>query len=175
MNNPCSAFLDPLTRGHDSAGCRALLRCRGPARIPSRGQVGARLPEVLPVLAGPRPNLTLILRPNDSGSVRVRCRRRHLHETHLSDLHARVQGDRQTGDIGQLKSDLPVPTGVDKAGRRVDQQSEPAEARLSFESTHKIIGQRDPFEGGTQHKFAWMQDEWIGVCLLYTSPSPRDS
>ena len=65
----------------------------------------------------------------------------HLDEGQLPDLHLRIDRDRQVGHVRQLERDVPVPTGVDEAGRRVDQEAEPAQGALPFQSRDEIVGQ----------------------------------
>ena len=72
------------------------------------------------------------------GTVR---RRRHLQERDLADVHARVQRDRQGGDVGQLERDVAVEPGVDEARRRVDQQAEAPEARLALQPADEVVGE----------------------------------
>src|SRR5947208_3305920 len=51
------------------------------------------------------------------------------------------------------------PARVDEASGRVDEQAEPAEARLPFETRDQVIGERDPLERRPQHELAGVEDE----------------
>src|SRR5688572_1654122 len=69
--------------------------------------------EVLPVAAGRRPALALVLRADPGGAVRPLGGLRQLHERELADLHPGVDRDREVGDVRQLERHVPVPAGVD--------------------------------------------------------------
>ena len=80
------------------------------------------------------PPLALVLRARRALPVGLVGGRGHPHEADLADLHPRVDRDRQAGHVGQLQRDVPVEPGVDEPGRAVDQQTEPAEARLALDA-----------------------------------------
>ena len=61
---------------------------------------------------------------------------------------------------------MPVPARVDEAGRRVDQQAEPAEGALPFESRDEIVREPDAFQRGAQNELARMEDERRSVLDL---------
>ena len=102
--------------------------------------------EVLEVPARRRAALALVLRPGGALAVRRVGRRGHLHEADLADLHPRVQRDRQAGHVGQLERDVPVETGIDEAGRAVDQQPEAAERRV-VRRDERAPGEVDAVDG----------------------------
>src|SRR5207248_3366744 len=80
--------------------------------------------EVLPVLRRRRAALALVLRAQLAASVRRRRRLAELDEGDLPDLHARIDRHREVRDVRELERDMPVPAGIDEAGRRVDQETE---------------------------------------------------
>src|SRR5579862_8175129 len=80
------------------------------------------LREVLPVAAGGRAALALVLGAERRAAVRARRRLTQLHEGDLADLHLVVDRDREVCDVRQLERDVAVPAWIDEAGGRVDQQ-----------------------------------------------------
>ena len=86
-------------------------------------------------------------------------RGRELEEADLPDLHARVDRDGQVRHVGELERQVAVPARVHVAGRRVDQQAEPAEARLALQARDEVVGDRDALQRGPQHELPGMQDE----------------
>ena len=115
--------------------------------------------EVLEVAAGGRAALALVLGAGGAAAVGPLGRGGHLHEADLADLHARVERDRQAGDVGEFEGDVPVEAGVDEPGGRVDQQAEPAERRLALDPADEVVGDTDAFERRAEHELAGMQDE----------------
>src|ERR1051325_3238938 len=63
--------------------------------------------EVLPVPAGRRSPLALVLRPERPRPVGHVGRRGHPQEADLADLHPRVERDREAGHVRQLEGDGP--------------------------------------------------------------------
>src|SRR5688500_13780836 len=59
--------------------------------------------KVLEVAAGGRADLSLVLRAQLPGAVRLLRRRRHREQAELPDLHARIDRDGQVGNVGQLE------------------------------------------------------------------------
>ncbi len=82
------------------------------ARRPSA--VGA---EVLPVAAGRRASLALVLGAHALRAVGPVGRAGELEDRDLPDPHPRVEGDRQVGDVRQLEGDVPGETRVQEPGR----------------------------------------------------------
>ena len=115
--------------------------------------------EVEVVAAGRRAPLALVLRSRGPAAIGVLGGSRHLEEGDLTDLHARVERDRQRRHVGQLEGEVAVPARVDKACGRVDQQPEPAQRALALEPRHEIVGQRDPLERRPEHELARVQNE----------------
>ena len=103
--------------------------------------------------------MSLVLRSHAGRPIWCVSRRRHPQEADLADLHAGVERDREVGHVRQLEGEVAVPSGVDEAGGRVDEQPEPPERRLAVEAGDEVIGKLDPFEGGPEHEFTWVEDE----------------
>src|SRR2546423_8965254 len=85
----------------------------------SRSLFGIRDWPGAPVLPGParrRATLSLVPRAVDRRTVRVLGRRGQPEDAELTDLHARPQGDRQIGHIGQFQRHMPGEPGVDEPG-----------------------------------------------------------
>ena len=60
----------------------------------------------------------------------------------------------------------PVQSRVDESGRRVDEQTEPAEPGLALEATDEIVPQHHPLERRAQHELPRMQDQrLLGIDL----------
>ena len=137
-------------------GCRTTLATLGPLL----------LREVLPVAAGCRPALPLVLRAERRAAVGPRRRLAELHERDLADLHLVVDRDREVRDVRQLERDMAVPAGIDEAGGRVDQQAETPERALAFEAGDEVVREPDALEGRAEHEFAGMQDERLVTCDL---------
>src|SRR6478735_9781122 len=83
--------------------------------------------------------LALVLRALLRAPVRVLGRGRHLEERDLTDLHPGIERDRQVGHVAELEREVTVPARVDEARGRVDEQAEPAEARLPFEPRDEVV------------------------------------
>lgn len=128
------------------------------------GQGGQRVgsplaEEVLPVATRCGSALSLVLRTACTASVRMLGSGRHLDETHLPNLHARIERDRQRCDVGEFERDVPIEPGVDEPRCRVDDQSQPTEARLAVDPRHQVVGDCDALEGGTQHELSGVKHE----------------
>src|SRR5450756_527621 len=54
---------------------------------------------------------------------------------------------------------MSVPTSVDEPRRAVDQQTQPPQRALAFETAHDVIWQGNPLERRSQHELAGMKDE----------------
>ena len=54
---------------------------------------------------------------------------------------------------------MAVQPGVDEPGRRVDEQPEPAQARLALEPGDEVVGERHPLERGAEHELAGVEHE----------------
>ena len=54
---------------------------------------------------------------------------------------------------------MAVPAGVDEAGGRVDQQPEPAEARLPLQPRDEVVGEPHALERRAEHELARVEDE----------------
>ena len=54
---------------------------------------------------------------------------------------------------------MPVEAGVDEARRRVDQEAEPPERRLSLEPRDEIVGEPHALQRRAEHELAGMEDE----------------
>src|SRR5699024_434752 len=80
-------------------------------------------------------------------------------EARLSDLHPRPQWDRQGRDVGQLQSDVSAEPGIDEAGGRVCEQTEPTQRRLALEAGCHVIGQGHEFVAGGEDELAGVEDE----------------
>src|SRR6185437_6175053 len=91
-----------------------------------RGSAAVRATEV--AMEGRRGGfgLALVLGPELRTAVRPLHRAGHLEEGDLTDLHAEIERDRQVRHVGQLERQVALPAGIDVAGRRVDQEPEPA-------------------------------------------------
>src|ERR1700722_6535510 len=72
--------------------------------------------KVLEVSALGRPSLSLILGAEALRAVRPVGGGRPPEEAALSDLHARIDGDGQVGDVRELQGEVTVPAGVHEAG-----------------------------------------------------------
>ena len=114
-------------RAPTQSAARPILGTWSSTTAPRRS--GLAVAEVLGVPAGGRAPLTLVLRPEPGRPVGMVGGSGHPEEADLADLHARVQGDRQVGHVGELQGEVTVPSGVDETGRRVDEEPEPARAR----------------------------------------------
>ena len=79
-----------------------------------------------------------------------------------------VDGDREVGDVRELERQVALEAGIDEAGGAVDQQAEPAEARLALEPGDEVVGQPHPLERLAEHELAGVQDERL-VALDSTS------
>ena len=101
----------------------------------------------------------MVFRPSGALSVGLIGRRRHLHETHLADFHARIERDRKAGDIGEFERDVPVEAGIDESGSRVDEKSQTTERALAFDTRNEIVRHTDSFESGAENELARMQHE----------------
>ena len=117
--------------------------------------------EVVGIPAGGRAPLTLVLRLEPVRTVGVVGRRGHLEKADLADLHTRVDRDGQVGDVGELEGEVTVPTGVDEAGRRVDEETEPAERGLALEAGHQVGGQGDLLLRRPEHELTGVEDEGV--------------
>src|SRR5205807_7603038 len=82
-----------------------------------RRSAGRLLPptEVLEVPARGGTALALVLGPHSLGPGGGVGSRRHAQEGDLADLHARIEGDREVGDVRELEGEVAVPAGVDEA------------------------------------------------------------
>ena len=58
---------------------------------------------------------------------------------------------------------MAVEARVDEAGRRVDEQAEPAEARLALDAGRRGRRAADPLRRGAEHELAGVQDERVVV------------
>ena len=105
---------------------------------------GLAVVEVLEIAARGRPALMLVLGTEACGPIRDGGRSCHLEEADLADLHAGVQGDREVRHVGELEGQVTVPPSVHETGRRMDQEPEPAEARLALEATDEVVGEGGP-------------------------------
>ena len=159
----------PKFWGYGRERCRGVIvSVRRPIRMattcesanrPTEQQTSSRLAKVLEVPTWCRAALTLVFRAPSAGSVRLVGRSGHRHETHLTDLHARINGDREIRYVRQLERDVTVEAGVDEAGRRMDEKSEPTERALSLDPRDEVAGDGDSLERGAQHEFARVQHE----------------
>src|SRR5579884_2080047 len=113
--------------------------------------------EVEVVATRRRTALALVLRARLLRPVRTVGGRRHAQERDLPDLHARVDRDREVGDVRQLEGQVPVPACVDESCGAVDEEAETAEARLALEARDEVVGQRDAFERRAEHELAGME------------------
>ena len=103
------------------------------------------------------PSLALVLAAR--APVRGLGLRGQAEERDLSDLHPRVEGDRQVRDVRELERQVAVPPRVHVPGRRVDQQAEPAERGLPLQARHEVVREGHALEGRSQDELARMQDE----------------
>ena len=101
----------------------------------------------------------MVLRTARTGAVGLVGGRRHRHETHLSDLHAGINSDRQVGDVRQLEGDVAVESRVDEPGRGMDQEPEAAERALALDAGDEIVGDCDSLERGAEHELPGVQHE----------------
>ena len=103
--------------------------------------------------------MALVLRAELAGAVRLLGGLGHLDERDLADLHRVVDRDREVGDVRELQRHVPVPTGVDESGGRVDQEPEPAERRLPVEARDEVVGEAHTLERRAEHELARVEDE----------------
>lgn len=101
----------------------------------------------------------MVFRPSSALSVRLIGRRRHLHETDLTDFHTRVERDRKARDVCQFEGDVSIETGVDEASGRVDEESQTTKGALAFDSCNEIIRHTDAFERGPEHELTRVEHE----------------
>src|SRR5947209_5863046 len=106
----CRTFRCTWSTGwRGKAALRPTVRARAPApRSTSRTstaptKAASPSPEVLEIAARRRTALALVLRSDAGAAIGRVGRRRHAQEADLADLHARIERDRQVGDVGQLK------------------------------------------------------------------------
>ena len=79
-------------------------------------------------------------------------RRAHLEHAELTDLHPRVDRDRQVGDVGQFQGQMAAPARIHEPGRRVDQQAEAAQRAFALEPGHQVVRQRHLLERAGEHE-----------------------
>jgi len=103
--------------------------------------------------------LSLILGSKLRRAVRELRGGRHLIETDLADLHSRVYGDWQSGDIGQLQSDVAFESGIDESCRRMNKKTKTAQRRLPLESGHDVVSQLDSLQRRPEHELAGVEHE----------------
>ena len=61
---------------------------------------------------------------------------------------------------------MAVPARIDEAGRRVDEESQPPERALAFETGHEVVRQRDALQRRAEHELARVEDEsFLGIHL----------
>src|SRR6185437_3781660 len=128
----------PPLRRRDSADCLSPACCctAGFRRAPPGAPGSAfddRAVEVLVAARGGGPTLALITVAVFAGAVRVLCRRGQPEEAQLADLGARPQLDRQCCHVGELKRHMSGKAGIDEAGRRVGQQTQPPQRGLALQ------------------------------------------
>jgi len=126
----------------------------------SKEEVG-KSAEVFPVAAGAGADLALVLGADLGGAVGVVRRCGHADEGDLTDLHARVERDREAGHVGEFERELSVPAGINETGSGVNEQAKAAEGGLAFESSNKIGGKTNALAGGPEHELTWVQHEGV--------------
>ncbi len=99
------------------------------------------------------------MRPFGRRSVGVFAGRGQLEKTELTDLHPRVQHDRQRGNVAQLQRHVAGEPGVHEAGRRVRQQTEPTQRRLALHPCGDVVRQGDRLVGRAEDELTGVQDE----------------
>src|SRR5204862_7616812 len=85
--------------------------------------------------------------------------RRHQEHAELSDLHPRLDGDRQYRDVGKLQREMTRPSRVDEARGRVDEQPETPERAFAFQARDDRVAERDLLEGAAEDELARVKDE----------------
>ena len=121
---------------------------------------------------------TLVLRSDLRRTVRNVGGRGHAQEAHLADLHAGYSVMGRLATLPSSSGDATREPGVDEAGGAVDEQAEPAEGALAFDSGDQVVGQADDLGGGAEHELARVEDEgvvvvdleggrWVGEVLLH--------
>src|SRR5690348_15082985 len=108
-----------------------------------------------------RTTLPLVARAVLLRTVGMLCGRTEPEEAELPDLHARVELDRQGGDIGQLERHAAGEAGVDEARRSVGEQAEPAQRRLALDAGGDVVGQSDPLVRRPEDELTGVQDEGL--------------
>src|SRR5581483_11697125 len=121
---------------------------------------------VLPGAARGRAALALVPRPVDRRPVRVLRGRGEPEDAQLPDLHAGPERDRQVRDVGQFQRDVAGEAGVDEPGRRVGEQTEPAQAGLAFQASGELVAERHHFERRREYELARVQHEGFAVAYL---------
>ena len=56
---------------------------------------------------------------------------------------------------------MPVPTGVDEAGGRVDEQAQTSERALALETGDEVVGERDALDRRTEQELTRVQDHGV--------------
>ena len=115
--------------------------------------------KVLEVATGRRAALTLILRAARARTIRFVGGRGHGHEADLANLHSRVDRDRQIRHVRQLEGDVPVESGIDEPGCRMDEKSESPERTLALDTRDEIVGDGDALQRRPEHELARVEHE----------------
>lgn len=82
-------------------------------------------------------------------------------QTQLTDLHSRVQQDRQSRHIRQLQSHVTAEAWVDESGGGVSEQTKAAKAALAFKPAGDVIGQSDDLVCARKNEFAGVQHKLV--------------
>ena len=138
--------------------------------------VGYRRPglEVLPVARRGRSHLVEVL-ARQAGRIRRASRpARSSEQADLADLHARIESDRQVGDVGQLERQISRRI-LRRRTRRCCGSASPAAPANSFPSSlpDQIVGDVDPLESRAQDELTGVEDE--GFVSVTSTNSVRSS
>ena len=92
--------------------------------------------------------------------------RRQLEEAQLTDLHPRMQHDRQRRNVAQLQRHVTGESRVDETGSGMGQQAETSQRGLALDSRGDIVRERDRLVGRAEHELPRVQDKgFVGLDL----------
>lgn len=114
-------------------------------------------------LGGLGSGVTEVLTIEALGAIGTLTGRGEVLKGHLTDWHPIVELERDTTGIKEFQRHLERVPGIEKAGGRMDDETEPPERALALETPHQLVGHPCFFEEYPERELSRMENKRL--CL----------